>query len=72
MPSSFPLLPARDVTAENSNSERSNYRGAEQGFGPDWTGLQFDWREPVEARVGPIVIVVIPPCFDDVLGLHVA
>src|SRR4051794_19109088 len=40
MPSSFPLLPARDVTAENSSSEWSSLSGAEQLLDMLWPALE--------------------------------
>lgn len=38
-------------------------------FGPV---CKFVWREPFKARVGPVLIVVVPPCFDVMLGLGIA
>lgn len=38
-------------------------------FGPV---CKFDWCEAIETVVGPVVIVVVPPCFNDVLGLIIA
>ena len=35
------------------------------GSGPFWTGCKLGRCEPVEARVGPVAVVVDPPCFDD-------
>ena len=32
---------------------------------------KLDWCEPVQARMGPVVIVVVTPCFDDMLGVTV-
>jgi hypothetical protein len=33
---------------------------------------KFVWCEPVEARVRSVLVVINPPCFDDVLGVAVA
>jgi hypothetical protein len=38
-------------------------------FGPV---CKFGWCEPLEARVWPVVVVVAPSLFDDVLGLDIA
>jgi hypothetical protein len=37
----LPLLPAREIIAENSSSERSSYRGSEQ------SGKSTQWPKPV-------------------------
>ena len=32
---------------------------------------KFVWREPVQARVWAVLVIVVPPCFNDVLSVAV-